>query len=93
MAVPAVHEAWVYRELAAAKDVLKLEQIPVPPVKPTEVLIKVKAAGLNPIDGKRYQGYLGEANSPLPVRPCSAFRVSFFFYNFFNLCALYIVCR
>jgi len=69
MAVPAVHEAWVYRELGAAKDVLKLEQIPVPPVKPTEVLIKVKAAGLNPIDGKRYQGYLGDANSPLPIVP------------------------
>ncbi|KAG0559775.1 hypothetical protein KC19_10G128200 [Ceratodon purpureus] len=69
MTVPAVHEAWVYHELGVAKDVLKLEEIAVPQVKPTEVLIQVKAAGLNPIDGKRYQGYLGDANSPLPIVP------------------------
>ena len=52
MAVPAVHEAWLYYEYGPAKDVLKFEEIAVPEVKPDQVLIKVKAAAINPVDYK-----------------------------------------
>lgn len=70
MAVPQVQQAWVYREIGAAKDVLKLESISVPQLSsPSQVLVQVKSAALNPIDGKRRQGYLGDANSPLPIVP------------------------
>lgn len=67
MAVPAVHEAWLYYEYGPAKDVLKLEKVAVPEVKPDQVLIEVKAAALNPVDFKRRTGYV-TLNSPFPVR-------------------------
>jgi 2-methylene-furan-3-one reductase len=66
MAVPAVHEAWLYYEYGPAKDVLKFEEIAVPEVKPDQVLIKVKAAAINPVDYKRRTGYV-KLNSPFPV--------------------------
>lgn len=69
MAVPKVHKAWVYHELGPAKDVLKFEEVAVPEVKPNQVLIKVKAAAINPVDNKRRTGYLGDKDSPLPIVP------------------------
>ena len=74
MAVPAVQEAWVYHEYGPAKEVLKLEEVPVPDVKPDQVLIKVKAAGINPVDFKRRTGYV-TLNSPFPVHPSLQFHV------------------
>ncbi|KAG0630122.1 hypothetical protein M758_1G155800 [Ceratodon purpureus] len=68
MAVPAVHEAWLYYEYGPAKEVLKLEEIAVPEVKPDQVLVKVKAAAINPVDYKRRTGYV-TLNSPFPIVP------------------------
>lgn len=42
-------------------DVLKINEIDTPQCKPDEVLIKVKAAGINPIDWKVRQGIYAEA--------------------------------
>jgi len=65
-AVPASHGAWLYHEYGPVKDVLKFEEISVPEVKPDQVLIKVKAAAINPVDYKRRTGYVS-ADSPFPV--------------------------
>lgn len=45
-------------------DLLKITDIPVPTAGPGEVLVKVIAAGVNPIDWKIREGYLAEV-SPL----------------------------
>ncbi|CAM6017325.1 unnamed protein product [Sphagnum balticum] len=65
MEVPTTHKAWTYAEYGPP-GVLKLEQIPVPDVAADEVLVKVYAAALNPVDGKRRQGKLKNTDSPLP---------------------------
>ena len=70
-AVPAVHGAWVYHEYGPVKDVLKFEEIAVPEVKPDQVLIQVKAVGINPVDNKRRTGYVS-ADSPFPVQALSS---------------------
>jgi hypothetical protein len=66
MEVPTTHKAWTYGEYGPP-GVLKLEQIPVPDVAADEVLVKVHAAALNPVDGKRRQGKFKNTDSPLPV--------------------------
>jgi hypothetical protein len=66
MEVPTTHKAWTYAEYGPP-GVLKLEQIPVPDVAADEVLVKVHAAALNPVDGKRRQGKFKNTDSPLPV--------------------------
>lgn len=49
-------------------DVLKVVDVPVPSPGPGEVLVKVAAAGVNPIDWKIREGYLAEvAPLALPV--------------------------
>jgi len=56
--IPSQNKAWVYSEYGNAVDVLKLDSnVPVPEVKEDQVLIKVVAAALNPIDSKRMQGF------------------------------------
>lgn len=45
-------------------DVLNYENIPVPDPKPNELLIQVHAVGVNPVDWKIREGYLGQI--PLP---------------------------
>ena len=75
--IPSVNKAWLYSEYGKAADVLKLDpNVPVPEIKEDQVLIKVVAAALNPVDYKRMSGYFKATDSPLPVR------ASFFFIFF-----------
>ncbi|KAL7149099.1 hypothetical protein ABFS83_05G016400 [Erythranthe nasuta] len=62
-------KAWIYSEYGGV-DVLKLKS-DVPPPEPADdqVLIKVVAAALNPIDFKRRLGLLKAIDSPLPIVP------------------------
>lgn len=65
--IPSEMKAWVYGEYGGV-DVLKLESnIAVPEVNDDQVLIKVVAAALNPVDAKRRQGKFKATDSPLPV--------------------------
>lgn len=49
-------------------DVLKFDSsVSVPPVKDDQVLVKVAAAALNPVDFKRRLGKFKATDSPLPV--------------------------
>ncbi|KAJ7554474.1 hypothetical protein O6H91_06G142200 [Diphasiastrum complanatum] len=64
-----VQKAWMYKEYGNFQQVLKLEQIDVPEIKPHEVLVKVHAAGLNPFDFKRGYGVIKSFDSPLPHVP------------------------
>ncbi|KAL9251175.1 NADPH-dependent alkenal/one oxidoreductase, chloroplastic-like protein [Drosera capensis] len=66
--IPREIKAWVYHEYGSV-DVLKLEKIAVPELKPGQVLVKVVAAALNPVDFKRRQGYFKASDSPLPIVP------------------------
>ncbi|KAH9708925.1 NADPH-dependent alkenal/one oxidoreductase [Citrus sinensis] len=62
-------KAWLYGEYGGV-DVLKFdEKVTVPQVKEDQVLIKVVAAALNPVDGKRRQGKFKATDSPLPTVP------------------------
>lgn len=66
-AVPDKMKAWVYGEYGGV-DVLKFDtKVSVPEVKEDQVLVKVVAAALNPVDGKRRQGKFKATDSPLPV--------------------------
>jgi NADPH2:quinone reductase len=40
------------------RDTLQLMDLPVPEIKPGEILVKVKAAGVNPVDWKIREGYI-----------------------------------
>uniref|UniRef100_A0A0C9QLJ3 TSA: Wollemia nobilis Ref_Wollemi_Transcript_28293_1531 transcribed RNA sequence n=1 Tax=Wollemia nobilis TaxID=56998 RepID=A0A0C9QLJ3_9CONI len=68
--VPSAQKAWTYKEYGGAKDVLNLdENVPVPDLKEDQVLVKVCAAALNPVDFKRRQGKFKATDSPLPTVP------------------------
>jgi NADPH:quinone reductase-like Zn-dependent oxidoreductase len=45
-------------------DVLQLEDLPRPEPKPNQILIRINAAGVNPVDWKLREGYL---SAPLPM--------------------------
>lgn len=65
--VPTVMKAWVYGDYGGV-EVLKLESnVSVPQVNDDQVLIKVAAAALNPVDFKRRLGKFKATDSPLPV--------------------------
>ncbi|XP_014523564.1 NADPH-dependent alkenal/one oxidoreductase, chloroplastic [Vigna radiata var. radiata] len=67
--VPSEMKAWVYGEYGGV-DVLKLDSnVAVPDVKEDQVLVKVAAAALNPVDAKRRQGKFKATDSPLPTVP------------------------
>ncbi|CAA2967792.1 2-methylene-furan-3-one reductase [Olea europaea subsp. europaea] len=67
--VPSEMKAWSYSEYGGV-DVLKLESnVAVPEVKEDQVLIKVVAAALNPVDFKRRLGKFQATDSPLPTVP------------------------
>ncbi|KAL7241020.1 hypothetical protein ACSBR2_006611 [Camellia fascicularis] len=67
--VPSQMKGWVYGEYGGV-DVLKVDSsVSVPPVKDDQVLIKVVAAALNPVDFKRRLGKFKASDSPLPTVP------------------------
>ncbi|XP_024381312.1 2-methylene-furan-3-one reductase [Physcomitrium patens] len=66
--LPTTQKGWTYSEYGS-KDVLKFEDIPMPEVKPDEVLVKVQAAALNPVDSKRMSGKFKNTDSELPHVP------------------------
>ena len=74
LTIPSHMKAWAYSEYGKSSDVLKFDpDVPIPQLKDDQVLIKVVAAALNPIDYLRMYGYMMENDSPLPVRfssPC-----------------------
>ncbi|KAL3819222.1 hypothetical protein ACJIZ3_005127 [Penstemon smallii] len=67
--IPSVMKAWTYSDYGGV-EVLKLESnVEVPEVKEDQVLIKVVAAALNPIDFKRRFGKFKASDSPPPTVP------------------------
>lgn len=69
LAIPSSMKAWFYGEYGGV-DVLKFdENVAVPEVKEDQVLVKVAAAALNPVDFKRRQGKFKATDSPLPTVP------------------------
>lgn len=78
--IPSKVKAWVYGQYGKPEDVLKLESdVAVPDVNDDQVLIKVVAAALNPVDTKRMAGLFKATDSPLPVKPL----FQYFFVIFF----------
>ncbi|XP_012483795.1 2-methylene-furan-3-one reductase [Gossypium raimondii] len=68
--IPSKMKAWVYSEHGKPVDVLKLDSnYDVPQLKEDQVLIKVVAAALNPVDFKRMLGMFIHSDSPLPSVP------------------------
>jgi len=66
--VPSHMKAWTYSEYGKSGEVLKFNHsVALPPVKEDQVLIKVAAASINPIDYKRMEGHFKNSDSPLPV--------------------------
>ncbi|XAR65066.1 2-alkenal reductase [Bertholletia excelsa] len=67
--VPSQMKAWAYGEYGGV-DVLKFDSsVSVPPVEAEQVLVKVVAAALNPVDFKRRLGKFKASDSPLPTVP------------------------
>ncbi|XP_022750576.1 2-methylene-furan-3-one reductase-like [Durio zibethinus] len=68
--IPSKMKAWVYSQHGKPVDVLKLNlDVNVPQLEADQVLIKVVAAGLNPVDFQRMLGMFIETDSPLPIVP------------------------
>ena len=66
--IPSHMKAWVYSEYGNSSDVLRLDSnFAIPQLKEDQVLLKVAAASLNPIDYKRMGGFFKDTDSPLPV--------------------------
>ncbi|KAK7293298.1 hypothetical protein RJT34_16161 [Clitoria ternatea] len=68
--IPFSMKAWTYSEYGKSSQVLKLNHnVALPQVNEDQVLIKVVAASLNPIDFKRMAGGFKTTDSPLPTAP------------------------
>nr|XP_043632969.1 2-methylene-furan-3-one reductase-like [Erigeron canadensis] len=60
-------KAWRYDEYGGV-DVMKLAtDEPIPEINDDQVLVKVVAAALNPVDFKRRLGYFKDTDSPFPI--------------------------
>lgn len=67
--IPTEMKAWVYEDYGGV-DVLKFDaKVKVPELQDDQVLIKVAAAALNPVDAKRRAGKFKASDSPLPTVP------------------------
>jgi len=62
--------AIVYKEYGTPENILKLEQIPIPEISDSQVLVKVHSFSLNPVDAKRFTGAYKAYHSKLPYTPC-----------------------
>ncbi|XP_058180369.1 2-methylene-furan-3-one reductase-like [Rhododendron vialii] len=70
--IPSHMKAWMYYDYGSFTDVLKFETktSTVPQVlKDDQVLVKVVAAALNPVDTLRMMGFFKATDSPLPTIP------------------------
>ncbi|RDX74791.1 2-methylene-furan-3-one reductase, partial [Mucuna pruriens] len=68
--IPTHTKAWCYSEHGRPGDVLKLEpNWPIPQLKDDQLLIKVIAASLNPVDYKRMHGEFKDTDPYLPIVP------------------------
>ncbi|XP_052118396.1 2-methylene-furan-3-one reductase-like isoform X1 [Arachis duranensis] len=68
--IPSHIKAWVYNEYGNIEETLKLDpNIATPQIKDDQVLIKVVAAALNPVDYKRALGLFKDTDSPFPTAP------------------------
>ncbi|KAG5534937.1 hypothetical protein RHGRI_022897 [Rhododendron griersonianum] len=67
--IPSHMKAWKYYDYGSFTDVLKFEtETTLPQVlKDDQVLVKVVAAALNPVDTARMMGFFKATDSPLPV--------------------------
>ncbi|KAL2335653.1 hypothetical protein Fmac_016866 [Flemingia macrophylla] len=64
--IPTHMKAWVYSEYGNIEETLKFDpDVPIPDIKEDQVLIKVVAAALNPVDCKRALGYFKDTDSSL----------------------------
>eukprot|EP00246_Nothoceros_aenigmaticus_P016876 TRINITY_DN78_c0_g1_i1.p1 TRINITY_DN78_c0_g1~~TRINITY_DN78_c0_g1_i1.p1 ORF type:complete len:330 (-),score=65.05 TRINITY_DN78_c0_g1_i1:413-1402(-) len=68
--VPPTQKAWTYKQYGPVQQNLRLEDnVEVQGPAPDQVLVKVKAASLNPIDFLRYGGKFEAIDSELPHVP------------------------
>uniref|UniRef100_A0A0D6QRD0 Enoyl reductase (ER) domain-containing protein n=1 Tax=Araucaria cunninghamii TaxID=56994 RepID=A0A0D6QRD0_ARACU len=61
-------KAWFYNEYGPL-EVLQFGDFAVPQPGPGQILVKVRAAALNPVDFKRREGLFGHADSDFPAVP------------------------
>lgn len=93
-AIPSHMKAWAYSKRGKITDVLKFNpNLPIPELKVDQVLIKVVAAAINPIDSAKIEGRYNDVDASFPVRHSSFFcfysvymmKLMFFTINFLEL--------
>nr|XP_029149064.1 2-methylene-furan-3-one reductase isoform X3 [Arachis hypogaea] len=68
--IPSHTKAWFYSKHGNPGDVLKVHpNWPIPELNEDQVLIKVVAASLNPVDNKRITDFYKDINNPDPLLP------------------------
>lgn len=70
-----MQKAWYYKEYGSI-DVLEFGEFPVPKPGPGQILVKVRAAALNPVDFKKREGLFKTNDSDFPVFTCFAFALT-----------------
>ena len=67
--IPSHIKAWLHSKYGKPSDVFKFDSnVRIPQLKDDQVVIRVVAAALTPIDYVRMSGYFKETDFPLPVR-------------------------